>query len=98
MSEEALPSRRDLEDRLVARAWADEAFRERLKADPRSAVAEEVGITLPESIEIEVLEETPQKGYLVIPANRVVISDELLEAASGGELYGPEWWGGTCGG
>jgi hypothetical protein len=85
MSDAAFPARRDLEDRLVARAWADEDFRKRLKSDPRSTVAEETGISVPESIEIEVLEETPVKAYLVIPMNRVVISEEQLQAASGGE-------------
>ena len=84
MSDETVSSRRDLEDKLVARAWADEQFRERLKADPHGAVAQETGITLPEAVEIEVLEETPEKGYLVIPVNRVEISEEQLEAASGG--------------
>jgi hypothetical protein len=97
MTEAAVPFRRDLEERIVARAWADEGFRERLKADPRAAVAEETGITVSEAIEIEVLEETLEKAYLVIPLNRVALSDEVLEAASGGELYGPEWWGGTSG-
>jgi broad-specificity NMP kinase len=84
MSEPAAPTRRDLEAKLVARAWADEKFRERLKADPRAATAEETGINVPESIEIEVLEETPEKAYLVIPANRVAISEEQLDVASGG--------------
>jgi hypothetical protein len=84
MNDAAVPARRDLEDKLVARAWADEQFRERLKADPHGAVAQETGITLPEAVEIEVLEETPEKGYLVIPLNRVEISEEQLEAASGG--------------
>jgi broad-specificity NMP kinase len=86
MSDAEVSSRSDLEDRLVARAWADEEFRERLKADPRTAVAEETGITLPEAIEVEVLEETPEKGYLVIPLSRVAVSDEQLEAASGGTI------------
>ena len=84
MSEAAAPMRRELEERLVARAWADEDFRERLKAYPHAAVAEETGITVPEAVQIEVLEETPEKGYLVIPLNRVAISEEQLEAASGG--------------
>jgi Nitrile hydratase, alpha chain len=78
------PTRRDLESKVVARAWADESFRERLKADPRAAVAEETGITVPESINVEVLEETPEKAYLVIPANRVAVADEQLDAAGGG--------------
>jgi hypothetical protein len=88
MSDAAASSRRDLEDKVVARAWADEQFRGRLKSDPHSAVAEETGITVPEAIEIEVLEETPEKGYLVIPVNRTAMSDEQLEAASGGQTIG----------
>jgi broad-specificity NMP kinase len=84
MSEAAFPGRRDLEDRLVARAWADEDFRERLKADPRAVVAEEIGITVPESIDIQVLEETPERAYLVIPLDRVSVSEEELDAVSGG--------------
>ena len=84
MSDTEIPGRRDLEERIVARAWADEGFRKRLKADAHAAVAEETGITVPESIQIDVLEETPEKGYLVIPVNRVEISDEQLASASGG--------------
>jgi broad-specificity NMP kinase len=81
---EAAPTRGELEAKLVARAWADEGFRERLKAEPRAAIAEEVGISVPESIRIEVLEETPEQAYLVIPLNRVEISDEQLDVAGGG--------------
>jgi hypothetical protein len=83
MSAEAVPTRRDLEARIVARAWADESFRSRLKADPRAAVAEETGIAVPESISIEVLEETSEKAYLVIPSDRAAVSDESLDVAGG---------------
>jgi len=38
---------------------------------------------VPESIEVEVMEETPDKAYLVIPSNRVAIADEHLQAAGG---------------
>jgi Nitrile hydratase, alpha chain len=87
MSETAAHGRRELEDKIVARAWADESFRERLKADPRAAVAEETGVTVPESVAIEVLEETPTKAYLVIPSNRMAISDESLDVAGGGGYH-----------
>jgi Nitrile hydratase, alpha chain len=88
MSASAAPSRRDLEAKIIARAWADEAFRERLRANPHAAVAEETGIKVPESITVEVLEETPEKAYLVIPSNRVAISDEHLDISGGGPPYG----------
>jgi hypothetical protein len=80
----AAADRDELEAQIAARAWADEGFRERLRTDPHAAVAEVTGVAVPESIEIEVLEETPEKGYLVIPLNRVEISDEELDAAGGG--------------
>jgi len=83
MDEAAAPSRRDYEAKIVARAWADEGFRARLKSDPRAAVAEETGITVPEPVQIEVLEETPDKAYLVIPTNRTEISDEELSLSGG---------------
>jgi hypothetical protein len=85
---EADVSRRDLEAKIVARAWADESFRERLKADPRAAVAEETGITLPGSVALEVLEETPDQAYLVIPSNRMAVADDDLDAAGGYEDTG----------
>ena len=89
MSAADQPTRRDLEAKLVARAWADEGFRERLKSDPRAAVSEETGIVVPESITVEVLEETAEKAYIVIPANRVAIADEELDAAGGN--YADDW-------
>ena len=85
MGEAAAPTRRELEAQIVARARADEEFRERLRSDPHGAVAEVTGVAVPESIEIEVVEETPEKGYLVIPLNRVEISDEQLDVAGGGD-------------
>jgi hypothetical protein len=90
MSEAGVPTRRDLEAKIVARAWADEGFRARLRADARAAVAEETGVTVPESVAIEVLEESPTKAYLVIPSNRIAISDEDLTVAGGGGYhFGP---------
>ena len=85
MSDAAVPNRSDLEAKIVARAWADEGFRERLKSDPRAAVAEETGVTVPDSVALEVLEETPDKAYLVIPSNRTAIADDDLDLAGGGE-------------
>jgi hypothetical protein len=87
MSEEDVSTRRDLEAKIVARAWADEGFRERLKTDPRAAVSEETGIAVPESITIEVLEETPERAFIVLPTERVMLSDEALDLAGGDDMY-----------
>jgi hypothetical protein len=84
MTDATTPTRRDFEARLVARASSDAGFRERLRTDPRAAVAEETGMTVPESVNLQVLEETPQQAYIVIPVDRAAISDDELDAASGG--------------
>jgi Nitrile hydratase, alpha chain len=89
MTEAALPTRDELEAQIIARAWSDEVFREQLQTDPRAAVAEVTGVVVPESVQIEVLEETPEKAYLVIPLNRVAIADEQLDVAGGVEYANP---------
>jgi hypothetical protein len=83
MTDSGVRTRHDAEAKVVARAQADESFRERLKADPRSAIAEETGLTMPESVQLEVLEETAEKAYLVIPASRAAVPDEELDFAAG---------------
>jgi hypothetical protein len=87
MNDASASARHELEAKVVARAWADEGFRQRLRTDPHAAVAEETGFSVPESIEIEVLEETPEKAFLVIPLNRVEISDEQLDVAAGDDYW-----------
>jgi Nitrile hydratase, alpha chain len=87
MSEASARTRDEAEAPIVARAWSDEAFRQRLRANPREAVQEVTGFVVPESIEIEVPEETPEKAYLVIPLNRVAMSEEELAAITGAGDY-----------
>ena len=73
---------------LIAKAWTDDEFKARLKADPRATLAE-VGIEPPAGLEIEVLESTPGKAYLVIPPKPVdELSDADLEKVAGGAESG----------
>jgi hypothetical protein len=58
------------EDRLwsqvVARAWSDEAFKQRLTADPAAMLAE-YGIDLPEGVVVRVVEDTATVRHFVLP-------------------------------
>ena len=70
---------------LVAKAWSDEGFKARLLANPKAAMAE-VGMDAPEGVEIEVVESTQEKAYLVIPPKPVgELSDKDLDNVSGGK-------------
>jgi hypothetical protein len=53
--------------RLIARAWRDKSFRAQLVESPRRAIAEELGISLPDNITITVALETSTLLYLVLP-------------------------------
>jgi hypothetical protein len=56
----------DFYGRVVARAWTDPEFKNRLKNEPRAAL-DEMGINYPDDVRLETVENTPDVMYLVIP-------------------------------
>ncbi|MBN1203035.1 MAG: NHLP leader peptide family RiPP precursor [Anaerolineae bacterium] len=81
-------SRREIERDLVARAMTDLAFRRALMEDPKTSVEAELGRSLPERVQIKIVEESPETLYLVLPpppfGSAGELSDEQLEAVAGG--------------
>jgi hypothetical protein len=79
-----------MERRLIDRSLQDEEFRQRLLADPKGAIEQELGSRLPESVEVRAVEETPEIIYLVLPSASPLgqveeLSDQELEDVSGGK-------------
>jgi hypothetical protein len=58
--------------KLIAKAWSDESFKERLLADSR-AVFEDEGIKVPQGVDIKVVEQTDTQTFFVIPKKPVDI-------------------------
>jgi len=88
--------RRELEEKLIARASHDEQFAAELRRDPRAVIQREltamgVDRQLPADVTIDVLEETPTTMYLVLPRKRLradgALSDAELERVSGGAAF-----------
>lgn len=69
---------------IVEKAVEDEAFRARLLADPKAAIEEELGVTLPPGLAVEVHEEGADTAHLVLPPPRGALSDEQLARVAGG--------------
>jgi PE family/Nitrile hydratase, alpha chain len=69
---------------IIARAWQEEAFKQRLIDNP-NAVLEENGIIVPHGITIRVLENTPDVCFLTLPGKPNELSDEMLEQVAGGQ-------------
>lgn len=72
-------------ERIIAKAWADDAFKARLLADP-AAVAAAEGIAIPAGVKIVVHENKADELHVVLPESpREELSDGALEAVVGGK-------------
>jgi len=90
----AAATRNDVEKLVQQQLSADPEFRARLLADPRAVVSELSGTAVPESVTIEVHEESLTHVHLVIPAAAASeIPDGDLELVAGGTC-----WSNSCGG
>ena len=73
----------EMQQHLIEKSAVDEAFRKALLADPKSAISAELGITIPESMSIQVHESDMQTVHLALPPDPH-ITEEQLEAISAG--------------
>ncbi len=76
-------SMKEARDRLIEKASSDDAFRTLLINDPRKAVEEEFGVTLPDSFSVTVHEQSPTEAHLVLPP-AVKLEERDLKLVSGG--------------
>ena len=79
---------------VVAQAWSDEGFKQRLLAEPKAALQEQ-GIAVPAGVEVRVVENTDRLAHLVLPPKPAEgeLSEAQLDRAAGGLDWGP---GGLC--
>ena len=68
---------------IVEKSALDEEFRRALLANPKSTISEELGITIPDSMNIEVHESDMQTVHLALPPDPN-LTEEQLEAISAG--------------
>ena len=78
-----MKSEQELREHVLAKATADEGFRERLVADPKGTVEQECGVQFPAGYRLEVHEESAATTHMVLPASSR-LSERELEAVAGG--------------
>ena len=73
----------EIRAKIMGRAAEDADFRARLLSDPKAAVEQELGVTIPASMSIEVHEESDAAAHLVLPPDSK-LSEGDLQAVAGG--------------
>ncbi|MDF2719438.1 MAG: leader peptide family natural product precursor [Paenibacillus sp.] len=58
-----------LKQQIIEKAWEDPSFKQKLLSDPKTAIQDAFGVTIPDEIQLKALEETQTDFYLVIPPN-----------------------------
>ena len=85
--------RQQIEQYIAEKAMKDENFRASLIQDTKLTIEKEFGVTLPDSFQINILEEKPNTFYLVLPAlpasptENELTEAELQEVAAGGNAW-----------
>ena len=86
-------SRSAVERDIVTRAMKDPEFRRKLVQDPAAVLQAETGLTIPQGMEIRVVEESPSVTYVVLPATPDIdtreVSDEALASVAKPGAIGP---------
>ena len=77
---------KELEAKIIAHAWKDPRYKEKLLKNPRAAL-KEMGLDVPENIQIKVVEDKPNSFTFVLPpaaAGSREMSDQELEKLAAG--------------
>jgi hypothetical protein len=61
--------REELERRVLERAVEDAAFRQLLLSDPHAALSDLLGAELPQRLQVQVVQETPDSLCIVLPVD-----------------------------
>lgn len=80
-------TRGQLWDKVVEQAQKNPKYHAMLMSDPRGLLEKQLGTAIPKTVNIKVLEETPDTYYIVLPAfakEGAELSDSDLEKVAGG--------------
>src|SRR5690242_3651512 len=76
-------------DQIIYKAMTDPSFRQRLLSNPKTVLEQEMGVTLPATVNIQIHEDNASTIHLVLPTAQQMsemqeLSDEELEQVAGG--------------
>ena len=93
-----MKQREQFDQQLIEKAMKDQDFRQRLLENPKTVIAEETGVKIPEGLNVKVLQEDQSSVYLVLPfiypeSKETELCESELEMVSGGNKWSFEGCG-----
>lgn len=85
-TEDGVLTRRELEQKITAKAWADETFRKAFLADPKAVFEQRLRTKLPAGLSVKAFAEDENHLHFVIPAKptNAELSEADLDKVAGG--------------
>lgn len=82
-------SRSELNELIVKEVLSNDNFRKRLLRDPKATLADFIGTEIPENVKMNILVESPEQFYFVLPPGVYPeagdeLSEKELEQVAGG--------------
>lgn len=75
----------ELREHVIEKATTDDTFRTRLIADPKAALEEELGLTIPDGFKIKVHQDRVDTSHMVLPSATQLAPADLEPASGGGQ-------------
>ena len=72
-----------MRDQIVGKASEDAEFRAQLLSDPKAALEQELRVSIPASMSVQVHEDSGTTAHLVLPPDSKLSESELQMAAGG---------------
>ena len=77
-------TRKEFQVQLIKKAQSDKEFKKAFLGNPEETLQTQLGVQVPEGVEVKVVEESSKVVYLVLPVNPDELTDEQLDAVAGG--------------
>jgi hypothetical protein len=86
-----IPTRSEVEAIIAERVAADPGFCDALLADPHAVLSEIVGLDIPDTVQIDLHEESLTQIHLTIPSSGSLTGSDLELVVGGGNC-----WSNSC--
>ncbi|MCY4557898.1 MAG: NHLP leader peptide family RiPP precursor [Chloroflexi bacterium] len=73
----------EMKSHILAKAADDVGFRDRLVADPKAVISEELGVIVPEDFNVQVHEDSATTTHFVLPPPSRLTEADLAMVAGG---------------